>query len=31
MLCLRGGDEEKNYDPVYMDEAEMMDILFRDE
>ena len=23
--------KKKNYDPVYMDEAEMMDILFRDE
>ena len=31
MSGLRGKDGEKKYDPVYVDEAEMMDILFEEE
>ena len=30
MSCLRGKDAEKKYDPVCVDEAEMMDILLGD-
>ena len=31
MPCLRGKDGEKKYDPVYVDEVEILDILLGDE